>query len=345
MQRCLQLAEKGRGAVAPNPMVGAVLVHNNVIIAEGYHHYFGGAHAEVDCLQNVKEENSKLIAESTLYVSLEPCCFTGKTPACTSLILQHKIPEVVIACRDPNAKVNGAGIEILEKEGVKITLGILEKEAMDLNSWFFTFQLKKRPYIILKWAQSANGKIASANYEPVNISNEYTNRLVHKWRSEVPAILVGANTVLSDNPKLTNRYWPGNSPARIVIDKYLQLNSEANIFAATEKVFIFNFIKEEKENNLSYIKLSSELPLLPQVLFTLYTNNISAVLVEGGTKTLQSFIDIGLWDEVRKITNPKKISEDGIAAPVFNFGEAQKTITIKGDQLQFYFNTTAKENK
>ncbi len=341
MQRCLQLAEKGRGAVAPNPMVGAVLVYNDVVIGEGYHHYFGGAHAEVDCLQNVKEENRKFIAESTLYVSLEPCCFTGKTPACTSLILQHKIPEVVIACRDPNAKVNGAGIEILEKEDVKITLGILEKEAQELNNWFFTFQLKKRPYIILKWAESANAKIALANNKPVQISNEFTNRLVHKWRSEIPSILVGANTVLSDNPKLTNRYFSGNSPARIVIDKHLQLNKRANIFAETEKVFIFNFLKNATENNLSYIKLSPEFPLLPQVLSALHENNIAAVLVEGGTKILTSFLEAGLWDEVRLIKNNFKIIEEGISAPKPIFGEAIKTINIKEDTLQFYINNSA----
>lgn len=341
MQRCLQLAQKGMGSVAPNPMVGAVLVYNDVVIGEGYHHYFGGPHAEVDCLQSVSEENKKYIGKSILYVSLEPCCFTGKTPACTSLILEHNIPEVVIACRDPNAKVNGAGIEILEKYGVKITLGVLEKEAIELNKWFFTFQTKKRPYIILKWAQTANYKIALANYEPVQISNEFTNRLVHKWRSEIPAIMVGAHTVVTDNPKLTNRYWTGNNPIRIVIDKHLKLNKHANIFAKAEKVFIFNFTKDAVEENLNYIKIKAENPLLPQVVTALYNNNVEAILIEGGAKILQSFLDAGLWDEARIISSTTKNIDEGIAAPVFNFGEADKTINLKDDQLKFYFNPTA----
>lgn len=340
MQRCLQLAKKGRGMVAPNPMVGAVLVYNDEIIGEGYHQYFGGAHAEVNCLQSVKEQQRQFINKSTLYVSLEPCCFSGKTPACTNLIMENKISEVVIACRDPNAKVNGAGIEILKKQGIKLLVGILEKEAKALNNWFFTFQTKKRPYIILKWAQTANFKIALPNYKPLQISNAFTNRLVHKWRSEIPAILVGAHTVVSDNPKLTNRYWPGNSPVRIVIDAQLKLNKAANIFAKTEKGFIFNFIKEEVQDNLIYVKLQ-DAALLPQLLNSLYKFSIEAVLVEGGTKTLQSFLDAGLWDEARIITNRTKIIEDGITAPEFNFGEAQKTINIKDDRLQFYFNSPA----
>ena len=341
MQRCLQLAEKGCGKVAPNPMVGAVLVYNEKIIGEGYHHFFGGPHAEVDCLQNVCPENKQYISQSTLYVSLEPCCFTGKTPACTNLILQNKIPQVVIACRDPNAKVDGAGIEILKEYGVKIIFGILEKEAKELNRWFFTFQTKKRPYIILKWAQTANGKIAAADYKPIKISNDFTNRLVHKWRSQIPAILVGAHTVITDNPKLTNRYWPGNNPARIILDKELKLDKEANIFAVEEAVYIFNFIKEEVNGHLNYIKLKAEIPVLPQILEALYSLSIAAVLVEGGTKTLQSFLDAGLWDEVRIITNKTKIIEDGIAAPMFNFTEVNELINIKDDELQFYYNSAA----
>lgn len=341
MQRCLQLAKMGCGSVAPNPMVGAVLVHNNIIIGEGYHHFFGGPHAEVDCLQSVRAEHIPLIAESTLYVSLEPCCFTGKTPACTTLILQNKIPRVVIACRDPNAKVNGAGIEILEAAGVTIIQGILEKEAIELNKWFFTFQIKKRPYLILKWAQSANGKMALAGYEPVNISNGYTNRLVHKWRREIPAILVGAHTVITDNPKLTNRYWPGNNPVRVVLDKELKLDKQAHIFVSGEAVYIFNFIKDENTENLNYIKLNPALPVLPQMLETLYSLQIEAVLVEGGPTTLQSFLDAGFWDEVIIITNKNKIIEQGIAAPKFHSGEAKQILNIKDDELQFYQNTAA----
>lgn len=341
MQRCLQLAEKGSGRVAPNPMVGAVLVYKDNIIGEGYHHYFGGPHAEVDCLKNVIPENKKYISQSTLYVSLEPCCFEGKTPACTNLILQHKIPQVVIACRDPNSKVDGAGIEILEKQGVKIRFGILEKEAQELNKWFFTFQTKNRPYVILKWAQSANGKIAAKNYIPVKISNDYTNRLVHKWRSEIPSILVGGNTVLADNPSLNNRYWTGINPIRIVIDKSLQLDKQAKIFEAGEAVYIFNFLKEEVKEQLHYIKIKEEIPLLPQVLEALYKSSIAAVLVEGGMKTLQSFLDAGLWDEARIITNTNKIIEGGITAPVFNFSETKENINIKDDALKFYYNSSA----
>lgn len=209
MQRCLDLASKGLGSVSPNPMVGAVLVYENRIIGEGYHEQFGQAHAEVNCINSVQESDTHLIPQSTLYVSLEPCSHFGKTPPCSNLIIDCKIPKVVIACRDTFEQVNGKGIDQLKAAGIHVQVGILEKEAIQLNKRFFTFHSKKRPYVILKWAQSSNHKIANADFSRVLISNSFTNRLVHKWRSEEDAIMVGPNTALHDNPGLTTRNWPG----------------------------------------------------------------------------------------------------------------------------------------
>ena len=229
MTRCLQLAQLGAGNVAPNPMVGAVLVYEEKIIGEGYHRKYGEAHAEVNCINSVKESNRELIEKSTLYVSLEPCSHYGKTPPCSDLIIQNKIKKVVIGCQDIYKEVSGKGILKLRNAGVEVISGVLEKESVDLNKRFFTFHQKFRPYIILKWAQTANTKIGSTN-ERILISNEYTNRLVHKWRSEEAAVLVGTNTAVQDDPFLTTRLWKGKNPVRIVIDKELKLPPSLNIF-------------------------------------------------------------------------------------------------------------------
>jgi len=314
MSRCIQLAKLGAGNVAPNPMVGGVLVYENKIIGEGYHQRFGEAHAEVNCINNVAEENKSLIEKSTMYVSLEPCAHHGKTPPCSDLIIQKKIKKVIVGCQDIFKEVAGKGIEKLENAGVEVITGVLEHECRDLNRRFFTFHQKQRPYIILKWAQSANGKIGSDGNERILISNDYSNRLVHKWRSEEAAILVGTNTVLKDDPSLTTRLWKGNNPVRVVIDKELKIASSFKIFNEEAKTIVFNVLKNAAEKNVQFIKLNRQ-SFLKEMLHSLFENNIQSVLVEGGTKTLQSCIDAGLWDEARIITNKEMIIENGVAAP------------------------------
>ena len=323
MQRCLELAVKGAGHVAPNPMVGAVLVYEDRIIGEGWHQQYGEAHAEVNCIASVKEEDRHLIAQSTLYVSLEPCVHFGKTPPCADLIIQHKISKVVIGCRDPFKEVDGKGIEKLEAAGVKVELAdrLLAYKCRTINKRFFTFHTKQRPHIILKWAQTADRKIAAPLNPPQGgtlessnnimpfafsdskippaggggarliISNEYSNRLVHKWRCEEVAILVGTNTALSDDPELTTRLWQGPSPIRLVIDMDLRLPTTLKIFNLEVKTIVFNSIKQEEQTNLFYYQLKKNSNLIPQLLTALYQLKIQSVLVEGGAKLLQSFIE------------------------------------------------------
>lgn len=314
MSRCIQLAELGAGNVAPNPMVGAVLVYDDKIIGEGYHQKYGEPHAEVNCINSVSLENKSLIQKSTIYVSLEPCSHYGKTPPCADLIIKSKIKKVVIGCRDIYKEVSGRGIEKLQNARLEVITGVLENECIELNKRFFTFHEKNRPYIILKWAQSANGKIGSDDDERILISNDYSNRLVHKWRSEEAAILVGTNTALKDNPSLTTRLWKGKNPVRIVIDKHLKLPHELKIFSKATNTIIFNSLRNTIEENVEYIKLENK-NFLEEMLRALYKLNIQSVLVEGGVKTLQSFIDAGLWDEARVITNEEMIIENGIDAP------------------------------
>ena len=314
MARCIQLAKLGAGNVAPNPMVGAVLIYEDKIIGEGYHQKFGEAHAEVNCINGVTHQDKNLIEKSTMYVSLEPCAHHGKTPPCSDLIIEKKIKKVIIGCQDIYKEVAGKGIEKLRNAGVAVVSGILENECKELNKRFFTFHQKQRPYIILKWAQSANGKIGSKNKERILISNDYSNRLVHKWRSEEAAILVGTNTVLKDDPSLTTRLWKGNNPVRIVIDKELKIPSSFKVLNEEAKAIIFNLSENSAKRNIWFIKLSNQ-NFLKEMLYSLYENDIQSVLVEGGAKTLQSFIDSSLWDEARIITNENLIVENGINAP------------------------------
>jgi len=335
MAHCIQLAKLGAGNVAPNPMVGAVLVYEDKIIGEGYHKKYGGPHAEVNCINNVDAGNKLLIEQSTLYVSLEPCAHHGKTPPCSDLIIKNKIKKVVIGCRDIYEKVAGKGIEKLQNAGVETVTGFLEKESIELNKRFFTFHQKKRPFIILKWAQSANRKIGSQENKRILISNEYSNRLVHKWRSEEAGILAGTNTVLKDDPLLTTRLWKGKNPVRILIDKKLKLPLSQKIFNEDSRTIIFNLHKNTLEKNCQFIKLENN-NSLNEILHSLFENDIQSILVEGGTKTLQSFIDEGLWDETRIITNEELIIEDGISAP-----EMKNFISVKeekyfSDLIHFY---------
>lgn len=349
MHRCLELAKAGAGFTAPNPMVGAVLVYNGKIIGEGYHQKFGEAHAEVNCLNSVKEEDMKFVSKSTMYVSLEPCAHFGKTPPCTDLIILYKIPKVVIGCTDPSKEVNGRGLKKLRAAKVEVIFasGEMEKECKKLNKRFITFNTRHRPYIILKWAETADGKIATP---PLNggsrmgarllITNEQTNRLVHKWRSEEAAILVGTNTALYDDPELTTRYWPGPSPVRMVVDMGLRLPSSLKIFNREQRTIIFNRIRNEENGNLVYYKLKGDESLVRQIANALFEMKVQSVLVEGGARLLQSFIDEGLWDEARTISNKQLTIGNGIAAPELSRISSTEEIRIQDDVINIYLHKT-----
>jgi len=338
MQRCLELAKLGAGSVAPNPMVGAVLVYNNKVIGEGWHKQYGEAHAEVNCINSVREDDKQFISQSTLYVSLEPCAHYGKTPPCVDLIIKYKIPYVFIGCRDPFKEVDGKGIEKLNVAGVKVELAdrLLSYECQQINKRFFTFHTAQRPYIILKWAQTADEKISSGNGERLLISNEYTNRLVHRWRSEEAAILVGTNTALLDDPELTTRLWPGKSPVRLVVDMDLKLPSSAKIFNKEAPTVIFNSVKQEEEENILYYRIPKGSSLIHQLLNALYKLKIQSVLVEGGAKLLQSFIDDGLWDEARIINNEQLIINNGLDAPILKNAEKISGQKLLSDKVAIY---------
>jgi diaminohydroxyphosphoribosylaminopyrimidine deaminase/5-amino-6-(5-phosphoribosylamino)uracil reductase len=342
MQRCLQLAKSRAGYVAPNPMVGAVLVYENRIIGEGYHKKYGESHAEVNCIASVKNDDKHLIERSTLYVSLEPCSHWGKTPPCSDLIIKNKIPKVVIGCRDIFTKVYGKGIEKLKTGGVEVITGVLEKECIELNKRFFTFHTKQRPYIILKWAQSADKKIAANDNKRLIISNELTNRLVHKWRAEEAAILVGPNTIKIDDPLLTNRFWSGKNPVRLVIDKELKLPPGAKVFNKDAATIVFNLHKKtidvdsELSNEIYYYKIEKDKSLIEQITAACYQLNIQSILVEGGAKLLQSFIDEKLYDEIRIITNENMSAGNGLNAPIFNGLNKICTEKLLSDRIEFF---------
>ncbi len=337
MQRCIRLAELGKGNTAPNPLVGAVLVYDDRIIGEGYHQQYGRPHAEVNCLNSVKEEDKEFISRSTMYVSLEPCSHFGKTPPCADLIVEKKIKKVMVGCVDVNEEVAGKGIKRMQNAGIEVQSGILESECRELNQRFFTFHQKQRPFILLKWAQSLDGFIGSGTDERILISNQYTNRLVHKWRSEETAILVGTNTALQDDPVLTTRLWPGNNSTRILLDRNLLIPETHRIFNDKAYTIIFNDHKNEERNNLVYVK-NQRPDSLKSILHSLWQMKIQSVLVEGGAKTLQSFIDAGLWDEARVIVNVELQIEKGIKAPVLVKAKLQKQEKYFSDLITCYKN-------
>lgn len=333
MHRCLQLAKLGMGLVAPNPMVGSVLVHGEMIIGEGYHKKYGEAHAEVNCINSVKSSHLALIPESVLYVSLEPCAHFGKTPPCADLIIKNKIPKVVVGCRDPFADVNGKGIERLRNAGVEVIVGVLENQCKELNKRFFVFHTERRPYVVLKWAETRDGKIASSGSpggggatSRLLISNDFTNRIVHKWRSEEMAILVGTNTALFDDPSLTTRLWAGKDPIRIVVDLHLRLPKSLKLFDGTIPTIVFNLhqhnlpfekmiINDLPKTGFGYYQVAADVNLVHQISNALFRMNIQSVLVEGGAQLLQTFIDDGTWDEARVITNDQLTIGSGLPAP------------------------------
>ncbi len=338
MQRCIELGKIGAGNVAPNPMVGALLVHNNKIIGEGYHKKFGEAHAEVNCLQSVQQSDRKYISESTLYVSLEPCVHFGKTPPCADLIVEQKIPHVVIGCSDSFGKVNGEGVKKLLAAGIIVDVGILENDCRILNKRFFTFHNKKRPYIILKWAESKDGFIAGVNSVTTKISNGYTDKLVHKWRAEESTILVGFNTIAIDNPNLTTRKWQGKNPVRVIFDEHLKLDDRMNVFNDKADTIIINREKNLTSLNKKYFKINPEKNFVEAVIECLYNSQLNSVIIEGGTKTLQSFIDAGVWDEARVITNTALFLKSGLNGPVLLNQKLHSFINIFHDRIDFYQN-------
>jgi len=338
MERCLELAAIGAGSVAPNPMVGAVLVHQGRIIGEGFHRKYGEAHAEINCLQSVREEDRQHIPASVMYVSLEPCAHHGKTPPCADRIILEKIPHVVIGCRDPFKEVDGRGIAKLNAAGIRTTVGILEKECIDLNRRFFTYYKQHRPYVILKWAESGNQKIAKSDYSRVFISNELSNRLVHQWRNEEASILIGTNTAYFDNPSLTVRGRESNHPVRMIVDMGLRLPSKLQIFDRQSPTIIFNSIRHEESANLLYYQVTEDVELVHQLVHALYQLKIQSVFVEGGSRLIQSFIDAGIWDEARIITNEAMLISEGIPAPELFTGELRSEIHLDADRIKIYNN-------
>ncbi len=319
MNRCLELARLGLGTAAPNPIVGSVIVHQGKIIGEGYHKKSGEAHAEVNAINSVK--NPRLLKESTLYVNLEPCAHFGKTPPCSKLIVEKKIPKVVIGCIDTFAKVAGKGIEMLKAGGCDVTTGILEKESRELNKRFFTFHEKKRPYIILKWAQSQDGFIDKIrndkNDKAVWITNQPAKMLVHKWRSEEAAIMIGTNTAKLDNPQLNVREWTGENPIRIVIDKELRLNNNLHVFDNSTQTIVFTDKQKQAKSKTEYVQIDFNKDILNQIFNELYIREIQSLIIEGGEILLNSVIDSGLWDEARVFTGNKQFGK-GINAPKIN---------------------------
>jgi diaminohydroxyphosphoribosylaminopyrimidine deaminase/5-amino-6-(5-phosphoribosylamino)uracil reductase len=315
MQRCLELALLGMGDVAPNPMVGCVIVHEGKIIGEGYHEKYGQAHAEVNAIRSVQDP--ELLTQSTLYVSLEPCAHFGKTPPCSDLIIESRIPHVVIGTVDPFAKVSGKGIEKMRAAGIEVEVGILERECRELNRRFFTFHEKKRPYILLKWAQTLDGFIDTDRTEtqhPTWITNALSKRLVHRQRSEESAILIGTNTAQYDNPALTVREWTGNQPIRMVIDRTRRLSHNLTIFDQKSTTWVFTDAEYEDTENIKFIRLNFKQDILPQMLEELYKRDILSVVVEGGSILLDSFLSQGLWDEAFVYTGNQFFGK-GVPAP------------------------------
>lgn len=327
IKRCIEIAKNGLGSTAPNPMVGCVIIYNNEIIGEGFTSTYGGNHAEVNAIEAVKDKT--LLNKATLYVTLEPCSHYGKTPPCSDLIIKHKIPHVVIGTTDTYSEVAGKGIEKLKKSGCQVIAGILENECKEHHKRFFTFHNKKRPYIILKWAETQDGFISPETrneQKPVWITNKYSRQLVHKWRAEEQAILVGTKTVLEDNPSLTVRDWTGKNPVRVVLDKKNKLSRDYQVFNEEAETLIISDNEIDFSTNLA-----------AQICSYLHNKNIQSIIIEGGRQTLQTFIDENIWDEARVFIG-KSTFRKGVKAPNI-LGEIQSKTLIIDDILKIYSNT------
>jgi diaminohydroxyphosphoribosylaminopyrimidine deaminase / 5-amino-6-(5-phosphoribosylamino)uracil reductase len=337
IERCLQLAEKGKGFVAPNPMVGAVLVHQDRIIGEGYHQQYGQAHAEINCFDSVVEQDKQFVRESTMYVSLEPCAHYGNTPPCANRIVQEGVKRVVICNEDPFEKVSGKGIQILQSNGVEVVSGLLKAKGAWLNRRFFTVHHLQRPYIILKWAQTENGFFAPQDLSRLQMSDEYSTRLSHRWRREESAIIVGFNTALNDNPQLISRYGQAKQPLRIALDRQLRLPSTHHLLSQNYPTWIVNQHKDELIGHLRYLKLNFDENSLLHLTELLYQAQKTSLIVEGGAQLLQSFIDQNLWDEARVFETPNVLQE-GLKAPIlYSYSRVLQT-ELRQDKLNVYLN-------
>lgn len=338
MRRCFELALLGKGMVAPNPLVGSVVVHNDRIIGEGYHQQYGGPHAEVNAIAAVKD--ASLFSEATLYVNLEPCAHHGKTPPCADLIIEMGIPKVVIANLDPHELVAGKGIEKLRSAGVEVVTGALEAEGRKINKRFFTFHEQKRPYIILKFAQTQDGYLDAIRPsreagEPLAITSAEANALVHRWRAEEQSILVGLNTVQLDDPSLTTRHWPGKNPIRMVIDPQLQINPAATMLTDGLPTWVFNAVRSDVcEDRVCYVQIDDPASFEQEIMAYLHKNDIQSLIIEGGATTLRRFISADLWDEARIFTGPMRIGS-GIPSPELK-GVLLYQTQLGRDQLHVY---------
>ncbi len=335
MQRALELAHKGSGYTAPNPMVGAVLVHNGRIIGEGWHHHYGADHAEVNCLRNVVEADRALIAESTMFVNLEPCAHYGITPPCSVRLVQEKIRRVVIANCDPYEKVSGKGIEILKQGNIIVETGLLPEAGLWLNRRFFCFHRAQRPYIILKWAKTREGFMAPEDRHRFRITGEAAIQLSHKWRTEESAIMVGTTTARFDNPQLTARKWPGKQPLRIVIDRTLKLPEEMHLFDDAAATWVVNEKIEGLKGNVHYVKLDFTDDLLPALLKKMAEARLLSVIIEGGANLLNQFLERDLWDEARVLTGSVSLAE-GVAAPLPRNANLVYSSDIGSDRFELF---------
>lgn len=332
MQRCIQLALCGNGTVAPNPMVGSVIVHNGKIIGEGFHQQAGRPHAEVNAIDSVKDKS--YLSESVLYVNLEPCNHTGKTPPCTELIIKSEIPEVIIGMKDPDLRVNGNGIQKLREAGIKVQTGILEDECKKLNRRFICVREKNRPYIILKWAQSADGFTGQSG-KRINISNKYNRIITHKWRAEEQAILAGSGTVLNDNPELNVRYWTGKDPVRILTDRNGVLHDKLKIFSLPGKTIVYSSVPDAKYPcETIYLQPNN---FIHEMIMDVNNRGIQSILVEGGSKLHSEFINLNLWDEARVTVNPGLYISEGVKAVEIN-KQPSENYSIEGIFISIYYN-------
>ncbi len=340
MLKCIELARKGSGYVAPNPMVGAVIVYNDKIIGEGYHQQYGDSHAEVNAINSVKDKS--LLSKSTMYVNLEPCSHYGKTPPCTQKIIEYKIPQVVIGHEDPFPKVKGGGIKVLRENGVEVVTDILYDECAELNKRFFTFHEQKRPYIILKWAESADQFIdvcrENPEEKPFVFSTDTTMQLTHQQRAQESAIMVGTNTAIKDNPSLTVRLIAGHNPVRIVLDRTLKIPNDFRLFNDESKTIVFTEKKALARENIEYININFKESVIPQIMTVLYHQYLISLLVEGGATLLSNFIKANLWDEARIETASDILIRSGIESPKFNRERFLDDQKYGNNHIRFYKN-------
>ncbi|MBV1922613.1 MAG: bifunctional diaminohydroxyphosphoribosylaminopyrimidine deaminase/5-amino-6-(5-phosphoribosylamino)uracil reductase RibD [Flavobacteriaceae bacterium] len=339
MSRCIELAKKGLGNTYPNPSVGCVIVYNQNVIGEGFTSPHGSNHAEVNAIQSV--EDKTLLSKASIYVTLEPCSHYGKTPPCSDLIIKHQIPTIYIGCKDDNELVAGKGIEKLQQAGCNVEVGVLEQQCKNQHRRFFTFQNKKRPYIILKWAETKDSFIAPSekhrkDKKPVWITNKKSRQLVHKWRAQEHAILVGTNTVLQDNPSLTTRDWEGNTPVRIVLDKSLKITEDHSVYNKEVKTIIITEKEKSNNENLFFEMIDFSQPIAKQICTVLHKHRVISVIIEGGAKMLQTFIDENLWDEARVFIGDNEFKE-GVESPTLKSAISSEE-NILQDKLYYYFN-------